>query len=287
MSQVRSQLQRAVSRQRQAIDAYNREVRKVNQQRRLAVDRYNQVVRAHNAEVHARRTRLLQAIRSLERRSRAPVFERVRVSAESLHGTFLRLEASNLADRSALHAEFVERSETEATNSLAVAHEFLTEDEGTPKDHIPESLRESGIVDDLRQLSPDLEARWAGALFALHPHNPDAARHFCTSARDTIDRILQLKAPADDVLAFDRNCELTKAGGPTRRSQIRFLLSRRGLLEAEAERFASEDADNIVGLFRDFNDGTHGRPGRFVLSELLAIKRRVEESVKFLLWIAA
>ncbi len=89
MSQVRSQLQRAVSRQRQAIDAYNREVRKVNQQRRLAVDRYNQVVRAHNAEVHARRTRLLQAIRSLERQSRAPVFERVRVSAESLHGTFL------------------------------------------------------------------------------------------------------------------------------------------------------------------------------------------------------
>ena len=39
---------------------------------------------------------------------------------------------------------------------------------------------------------------------------------------------------------------------------------------------------NVLQLFREFNDGTHGTAGRFSLDQLSAIKTRVEHAVEFL-----
>lgn len=37
--------------------------------------------------------------------------------------------------------------------------------------------------------------RWKGALFSLSPTNPDAAQHFCTSAREVLTSMLDIAAP--------------------------------------------------------------------------------------------
>ena len=44
----------------------------------------------------------------------------------------------------------------------------------------------------------------------------------------------------------------------------------------------NEDVEDILGLFRVFNDGTHGAAGRFDLDELVAVKERAESGIRFL-----
>ena len=77
-------------------------------------------------------------------------------------------------------------------------------------------------------------------------------------------------------------CEKTPNGSPTRRSKIRFFLQRSNMAESALEDFVEEDMKNVLQLFREFNDGTHGSAGRFSLDQLSAIKKRVEDAVAFL-----
>ena len=44
----------------------------------------------------------------------------------------------------------------------------------------------------------------------------------------------------------------------------------------------AEDVDNVLSLFRTFNDGTHGHTGRFTITELAAIRTRVESAIGFI-----
>ena len=69
-----------------------------------------------------------------------------------------------------------------------------------------------GMTSELASFSMDLVSRWTGALFALNPTNPDAARHFCTSAREVLTSILDIAAPDSAVLEASPNCELTPQG---------------------------------------------------------------------------
>src|SRR5699024_5473135 len=47
-----------------------------------------------------------------------------------------------------------------------------------------ENTEDYEIGEKLRKISEDLDNRWKGAVYALNPNNPDAARHFCPSARE-------------------------------------------------------------------------------------------------------
>ena len=152
----------------------------------------------------------------------------------------------------------------------------------TPETRQDGDLPSSGIDDVLEELSPDLLDRWHGALFALDPRNPDAARHFCTSARELLTAILERYATDDDVSGTLTNCQLTDQGKPTRRSKIRFLLYRIGVLDDVLTDFVESDMENVVELFRVFNDGTHGSSGRFTHSQLQSIRVRVEDAVSSL-----
>lgn len=58
-------------------------------------------------------------------------------------------------------------------------------------------------------------------LYALNPQNPDAARHFCTSARECIVKILDVAAPDDVVVQRLPNPQWTDDGKLTRRSKLR------------------------------------------------------------------
>lgn len=78
------------------------------------------------------------------------------------------------------------------------------------------------------------------------------------------------------------DCELHDGRAPTRRAKVSYLLGRKNIDSEELTGFITDDVDNLLSLFRVFNDGTHGHAGRFSIPELSAIRTRVESAVSFL-----
>ena len=282
-SQSRSKLRQALQRQRQAVSKYNNAVRRYNQGVLTAVNRYNQAVRAHNERVRANRRRLASELARLNARPTTTTtrFIVYRTSVRTLHSSYSRLEAS--ADSQQLDARYnrlLDLSEREAANSAEVTNRILGDQEATAA---VDELEDAEFLDGLRGISADLDDRWNGAVFSLNPQNPDAARHFCTSAREILTQILQLKAPDADVVALLPGCDRTPDGTPTRRSKIRYFLARRDMAAESLEQFVEDDIENILQLFNLFNKGTHGAAGMFDLRQLGAVRKRVENGIMFLI----
>ena len=282
-SQIRSKIRQAQQKQRQRINKYNQAVRRYNQGVKTAVNKYNQAVRAHNARVRANRQRIKNELARLSRQSTTTTtsFVVYRTSVETLHHSYARLE--NVAESQRFDPRYnriLDLSERETANSLVVTNRILGDGEAgtTPA----QELENAELLDGLRSISPDLDDRWKGAVFSLNPQNPDAARHFCTSAREIVTQILEIKAPDSDVFALLPGCEATDLGNPTRRSKIRYFLHRQGMTEDTLEEFVENDMENIVQLFRVFNEATHGKAGKYDLPQLNAIKTRVEDGIMFL-----
>lgn len=262
---------------KRAVSQHNSEVRKAKQ----GIERYNREARAHNARVRADQQRLAREISRIERQTRSSQVSAVQRSSLSLHEAYRVVDlASESEDWGTEESRLVDLAETETANSAAVSN-VLTGDEVAG-----DEIQSSALTDDLSVFSEDLDSRWRGALFSLNPQNPDAARHFCTSAREIITRILDISAPDDVVQAEVADCRLTDSGRPVRRDKIRFLLARRNEGRESLEQFVEADIDDIVGLFRVFNDGTHGDAGAFDLPSLHALRGRVEGAVRFLSAIA-
>jgi len=135
---------------------------------------------------------------------------------------------------------------------------------------------------ELVTFAQDLVDRWTGALFSLSPSNPDAARHFCTSAREVLIAMLDQSAPDDLVTADQPDCDRTDRGVPTRRAKVGYLLRRKGIEDDSLEDLVEEDMNNVLTLFRAFNDGTHGHAGRFTITQLSALRIRVESAIGFI-----
>lgn len=288
-SQLRNKIRQAQQKQRQALNKYNQAVRQRNQKVRTAVNkynsvvnRYNQEVRAHNARVRANRTRLSHLTSRLNsQRTVTTRYTAYRTSVQSLHHTFRQFE--NRLDSNQIGPEynrFVDLAERETANSVDVANRLFG-NEPDVTDGV-DGLQDAALGDKLRKISPDLDDRWQGAVFSLNPKNPDAARHFCTSARELFTQILEITASDADVFAALPCADKTQRGNATRRSKIKFLLHRRGMLEETLEDFVETNMENVVQLFRVFNDGTHGSAGTFGSSQLTAIKKRVEDGITFL-----
>lgn len=279
-SQIRSAIRHAQNKQKQAIDKYNRDVRQHNQKVKQAVNNYNNEVRRHNARVRANRRKIESELRRLQSTSTVR-YQVVQTSAITLNNYYERLDAGGSTLENVNHgSEFLDLSERENANSLALSNALESE---TDESNIsPSDLLCTEIDVLLQQLSPDLSNRWRGALFSLNPQNPDAARHFCTSAREVFVQILDMNAPDEKVLAQYPSCDTTPNGQPTRKEKIRYLLDRCGLLTAEAVDFVDEDVKNVLALFRVFNDGTHGSSGKFGLDKLMSIKTRVEDGITYL-----
>jgi len=203
----------------------------------------------------------------------------VRVSAESVHRAFVRVE-----ERQQAGAGYPDRLfslfEAETANSVRAAS-IISGGASADSDEIS-ALRSTQLTTELRAFSPELEKRWKGALYALSPENPDAARHFCTSARECLVKALDTIAPDDVVRRELQSFTLTDDGRMTRRSKLKFLLVRRGMLDDVVEEFVNEDVEDILKLFQLFNDGAHGDAGRFNLNELAVVKARAESGILFL-----
>jgi hypothetical protein len=265
------------SNHRKAIADYNRAVRQVN----AAINNYNREASAHNARVRANALRLRRELAQLSVRPPS-ITRRIRYSSSvtTLHDVFLRFEAASERTALGVGRDLIDLSEGEAANSVAVLNALAAGAALVGPDD--PGIRRSSITTELSAVDPDLDARWSGALYALDPRNPDAARHFCTSSREILTRIIDVAAPEAAVLAFDPNAPRLADGRVTRRTRIEFGLRRRGIEAPEFADFVDHDVENVLTLFREFNDATHGAAGHFSVNQLRALKVRVEDAIIFL-----
>ncbi len=272
---VNREIERANRHNQQVVNEHNRLVRQHNQNAQAAVNKYNQAVRQHNAKVTSNRQQLRLLISRLESRSTTQYVE-VRSSALDLNQQLERVERQ--APTSSGVTNLFSLLEREAENSAEVADAFVSEE---PK--APEGAQEdTGILEYLAGFSQDLCDRWKGALFALNPSNPDAGRHFCTSVREIFNEILSRWASDEDVRQADADCELTQQGTPSRRAKIRYLLRKKGADSPEMLGFVDKDIEDILQLFKVFNEATHGEAGRHGFAKLQNIRKRVDGGIMFL-----
>jgi len=285
-AQFQAEVRRAQQRRRDAVNRYNRAVNQYNQaarrhnaQVKQAVNEYNREVRAHNQRVRTNRARLRSELARLQsaqrRRSTTTTYITYRQSVSTLVDRWNVIDAS--ADTSSMDGVLVDLAERETANSVAALNE-LDANAGDASAR----LTDTAINDELTELGGDLDQRWRGALFALHESNPDAARHFCTSAREVINAVLAANVTDDEIAAVFPGATRTPQGTITRRERIRFFLHRRGKASTDMVDFVDADIDNVIDLFGAFNDGTHGHAGRFTMPQLAALKTRVEGAILFL-----
>ena len=102
--------------------------------------------------------------------------------------------------------------EREAANSVELEAALNSEPLDLEED--TELTADPTLLSQLAASQADLSDRWRGALFALSPRNPDAARHFCTSAWEIFSRIFDWAAPDMAVRSSFPHEELTKQGSP-------------------------------------------------------------------------
>ena len=286
LSQLKSKLRQIESKRRQAVSRYNQKVCKYNQsvqKLKYAIDRYNKEVRNYNSRQRLNKQRLQRELQRLKSHQ-STSYSTLRASVSRLQSVYSRLEQS-VASRDLSPADnyFLDLAEREAANSVEVINALLKPEES---DEVS-PLQQTSIDDEIAIISEDLDLRWRGALFSLNPDNPDAARHFCAISREIFSQILELKAPDDEVFASLPDVQITERGNATRRSKIQFLLLQKGVQIEDLAEFASEDIGNIIELFDLLNTGTHGPAGRYDITTLRAIKRRVEDGLIFLARLAA
>jgi hypothetical protein len=271
---------RDINRHNQAVADHNRQVL---QNRERARQEYNRSVDRYNSEVRAERQRIASALSRVRYQPVPAQFTVLRSSAVTLNDYFESLTAEDFSRIDQRQRDLVtEFPARENANSLEVVAGLQVP---APQEE-PAIQLDTTITSELRVISQDLHERWHGAIFALNPRNPDAARHFCTSAREILAGILDLRMPDGKVLAVLPNCDKTRDGKPTRRAKIRFALHQKGILSDTMEGFINQDLDNVVELFTVFNQATHGAAGRFGMQQLTSIKKRVEDGILFLTRIA-
>jgi len=299
ISQLRSKLRQIESQQRQAINRYNQQVRQHNQRVQQAVrstnhaiNKYNQEVRAYNNRVRSNQQRLRNEIARLQSQASTKNVQ-YRQSVVRVTSAYERLDirTTNALDTSPQENFFVDLSEREAANTVGLFNALEAEQQSNAAEEDTDSieannLQKTSIEGEISVISEEIDSRWRGALFSLHPRNPEAARHFCTSVREIFTEILDLKAPDELVFSAMPTCTRTPRGNATRRSKIEYLLSLKNIRNSELSDFVDEDVRNIIELFGVLNGATHGESGRLNIATLHQVKRRVEEGLLFLCHIA-
>lgn len=277
----RQAIQKAQHELRQYEQKLNREIQQRNQAYKRAIDQYNRDVRAYNRQVETNRQRIRHALQQLSRVNVTTHCTVLHSSTHALNEAYVRLQQQpRMAGAAGEYDSLLGYAEHENANSLGVTNALL----GGAPEHPPaeDELSVTAITLELSRIQLDLDSRWHGAVYALNPRNPDAARHFCTSSREIITTILHLKASDADILAHNPGCEKDQNGRPTRRSRIHHCLKRKGLAIDALEDFVEQDIKNVIDLFDVLSAGTHGRAGKYGFTELVPIKQRVEDAILFL-----
>jgi len=272
-SQLKSKLRQAEQKQRKTINDYNRAVKKYNQQVKKNVDAYNRYVREYNASVRKNKQIITRELRKLNNYNNSTYI----VSTQTMHRYYMNVstvygEGIPVTQEQNVILDLIE---SEQANSVITSN--VIENNDIPE----EDTEDREIGDRLRLVSEDLDNRWKGAVYALNPQNPDAARHFCTSAREIFTEFIEMKAPDLDVFNYNPKCAKTDRGNATRKEKIRYMMRNKDMDSCVVE-FVEADITNILELFHVLSDGTHGAAGRYEFSKLLQVKKRVEQGINFL-----
>lgn len=267
-------INREASKHNAKVRQYNSKVRQAEAKQRRAIDAFNRELRSYDSRMRTNRARLKSELQRLARLSNNRSYSTLRHSVNALSTAYSKL------DSAAADPYLSDLAEQEAANSVASLNSLLGDAVDAELGGVP--LNDTLIADQLAQISPDLDESWKGAIFALNPENPEAARHFCASTREIITTILDTAAPDEEVFTLLPGCKTTDRGTPTRRSKVHYCLVRNGRADDDLEAFVDADIKNIVTLFGELNAGTHEQVGRFSGPQLIAIKTRVEDAIRFM-----
>ncbi len=279
MSQINSKLRQLQNKQRQAINNYNRQVRQYNSEVKRAVSNYNTAVRQYNSAVRRNRqiinsniSKLNSTKISITYSSSLTVMQRNYCAVNEIYD-----ESVDVTPQQNTILDLIEQ---EQANSIVTAQIIENPDQNV------DNTEDIEIGNKLLNVSNDLNNRWRGAVFSLNPQNPDAARHFCTSAREIFTEFIELKAPDREVFEYNPSCAKTNNGNATRREKIKYMMRNIQMDDCVVD-FAEADITNILELFHILSDGTHGEAGRLEMKTLYQVKKRVEQGINFLCEISA
>ena len=280
MSQFKSALRQIENKQRQAINDYNRAVRQYSSSVKKAESDYNAFVRNYNATVKRNRQIINRELGKLQSHPTTSTTYTVSLNAMQQHYAAVNSYYGEGVTVDHAQNRILDLIEQEQANSVITAN--TVENNEYPE----ENTEDIEIGNKLLAVSQDLNDRWKGAVFSLNPNNPDACRHFCTSARELFTDFIELKAPDIEVFAFNPNCAKTERGNATRKEKIKYMLRNTQMNDSVVD-FVESDIDNILELFHVLSDGTHGVAGRYDNKKLMQVKKRVEQGIYFLCEIAA
>jgi len=272
-SQFRSQLRRIENQM-------NREIRKYNTEVNRAISKYNSAVREYNSSVRRNRQIVSRELSKLQSQTTTRNSYTISLSAMQRHYSQVGAIYSEGAEVTPAQERILDLIEQEQANSIITAN--VIENNIAPE----ENTEDVEIGNKLSAVSQDLLHRWQGAVFALNPQNPDAARHFCTSTRELFTDFIELKAPDKDVFEFNPNAEKTDRGNATRKEKIKYMM-RNFCFDNCVVDFTDSNIENILQLFHVLSNATHGEAGRYEMSKLRQVKKRVEQGINFLCEIAA
>jgi len=268
-SKVR-QIQRRAERQMQS--ELNKATRKFENDVKLELRKYNSSTRTNQQ-------RIIRELNKLS--SNSTVRTQYTISLKLMHQYYTAI--NNTYENNYVTPEqehILELVEREQANGLITANVVENED------FSEETADDIKIGSKLQVISEDLNNRWKGAVFALNRQNPDASRHFCTSAREIFTEFIELKAPDEKVFEYNSNCDKTDRGSATRREKIKYMMRNIDIDESVIN-FTEANITNILELFHVLSNGTHGAAGRYEFEKLLQVKKRVEQGIIFLCEISA
>ena len=282
LRQFQQQQQRKINNYNAAVRKYNAAVKSYNQSVNRAINDYNAAVRKHNATVKRNRQVIQRELNKLNSSSYYQNHIQFRSTFTIMESRYQDISARyddevGLTDDQETILDLIDK---EYASSLATAN-YVVDDK--PPEYESGDLE---ITDKLHLVSEDLSNRWKGAVYALSPNNPDAARHFCTSARELFTEFIEAKAPDQAVFTYNPNADKTERGNATRKEKIRYMM--RGFaLDSVVIDFADADIENILELFHVLSNATHGPAGKYEYGKLLQVKKRVEQGINFLCAISA
>ena len=265
-SQIRQAQRKA---ERQLKNELNQASRKIERDINREIHNYNSKMQ-HNRQI------VLRELKKLQTHSTMTIRSSYTISLDAMQKHYVTI--GNVYQNESLTPQqeyILNLIEQEQANGLITAN--IVENNDFPA----ENTDDIEIGAKLQHVSDDLNNRWKGAVFAINPQNPDAARHFCTSAREIFTEFIELKAPDEAVFQYNPNCQKTNQGNATRREKIKYMM-RNSNMDESVISFAESDITNILELFHVLSDGTHGPAGRYSYQNLLQVKKRVEQGIYFL-----
>lgn len=276
-SQLNSQMRRIESQYRQTV---NREMRKFTSDVNRAVSKCNSAIRQYNSSVRRNQQIASRELRKLQSYSTSNTSYTISLHAMQQHYSQIGAVYYEGVEVTLEQERILDLIEQEQANGIITAN--VIENNVMPE----ENTEDIEIGNKLALVSQDLLFRWQGAVFSLNPQNPDASRHFCTSTRELFTDFIELKAPDREVFAYNPNAEKTKQGNATRKEKIRYMMRHFNFQNCVVD-FADSNIENILQLFFELSGGTHGKAGKYDMTKLLQVKKRVEQGINFLCEISA